>query len=73
LPILPAAIDPDVKSGDYFGPDGWQEWNGNPVKVESSKRSHDKNTAEKLWKVSEQLTGIKYNLVSVSQNQKAAV
>ena len=73
LPILRATIDPDVKRGDYFGPDGWQEWKGYPVKVESSKRSHDKNTAEKLWKVSEQLTGIKYNLVSVSQNQKAAV
>ena len=32
LPILYAATAPDVKSGDYYGPSGWQEWRGYPKK-----------------------------------------
>lgn len=60
LPTLRAATDGAAHSGDYFGPDGWQEWRGYPTKVESNKLSHDKNIAAKLWEVSENLTGIKY-------------
>ena len=60
LPTLRAAIDETAQSGDYFGPDGWQEWRGYPQKVESNKLSHDKKIATKLWEVSEQLTGIKF-------------
>jgi len=60
LPTLRAAIDEAAQSGDYFGPDGWQEWRGYPQKVESNKLSHDKNIGAKLWEVSQQLTGIKF-------------
>ena len=60
LPTLRAAIDEVAQSGDYFGPDGWQEWRGYPQKVESNKLSHDKNIGAKLWEVSQQLTGIKF-------------
>ena len=60
LPTLRAATDSNVKSGDYFGPDGFQERRGYPVKVESNKLSHDKEIAKKLWGVSEDLTGIKF-------------
>ncbi len=62
LPTLRAALDKNAQSGDYFGPDGWQEWRGYPVKVESNKLSHDKSIAAKLWDISEKLTGIKFNL-----------
>lgn len=62
LPTLRAAIDENANGGDYFGPDGWQEWRGYPVKVESNKLSHDENIAAKLWDISENLTGIKYSL-----------
>ena len=62
LPTLRAAIDESAKSGDYFGPDGWQQLRGYPIKVESNKRSHDKEIAKKLWDVSEELTGVKYQL-----------
>lgn len=62
LPTLRAATDNSAQSGDYFGPDGWQEWRGYPHKVESNKLSYDKNVAAKLWEVSEELTGIKFNL-----------
>ncbi len=61
LPTLYAAVAPDVKTGDYYGPSGWQELRGYPAKVESNKLSHDENIARKLWDVSEQLTGVKFN------------
>ena len=60
LPTLRAATDEAAESGDYFGPDGWQEWRGYPKKVESNALSHDKTIAAKLWEVSENLTGIKF-------------
>lgn len=60
LPTLRAATDPVAQSGDYFGPDGWQEWRGYPVKVESNALSRDTEIARKLWDVSEALTGIHY-------------
>lgn len=61
LPTLRAATDENAESGDYFGPDGWKEWKGYPVKVESNKLSHDESIAKKLWEVSEKLTGVKYS------------
>ena len=61
LPILRAAIDEMTQCGDYFGPDGWQEWKGFPKKVESNKLSHDLSIAKKLWDVSEEQTGVKFN------------
>jgi NAD(P)-dependent dehydrogenase (short-subunit alcohol dehydrogenase family) len=60
LPALRAATDPDAQSGDYFGPSGWKEVKGYPERVASNKRSNDKEIAEKLWRTSEKLTGIKY-------------
>ncbi len=62
LPTLRAAIDETAQSGDFFGPDGFQEMRGYPVKVESNKLSHDKDIALKLWNVSEDLTRVKFNL-----------
>lgn len=62
LPTLRAAIDETAQSGNFFGPDGWQEWRGYPKKVESNKLSHEKSIAAKLWDISEKLTGIKFNL-----------
>jgi NAD(P)-dependent dehydrogenase (short-subunit alcohol dehydrogenase family) len=60
LPSLRAAIDKDVQTGDYFGPSGFYEMQGYPVKVKSNKRSHDQNAARKLWELSEEMTDVKY-------------
>ncbi len=60
LPTLRAAIDPDVMSGDYFGPSGFREMRGNPIKVKSNAMSLNAQKAEQLWTLSEKLTGIKY-------------
>jgi NAD(P)-dependent dehydrogenase (short-subunit alcohol dehydrogenase family) len=61
LPTLRAAIDENAKSGDYFGPDGWQEWKGFPIKVYTNKLAKDTSVAKKLWDVSEELTNVKFN------------
>jgi len=63
LPVLYAATAPDVQAGDYYGPDGWFELRGHPTKVHSSERSHDMAVAATLWKVSEELTGVRYSSV----------
>ncbi len=60
LPTLRAAIDPDVKGGDYYGPNGKSEWRGYPVLVESTDLARNKENARKLWIVSEKLTGVKF-------------
>jgi NAD(P)-dependent dehydrogenase (short-subunit alcohol dehydrogenase family) len=60
LPTLRAATDLKAASGDYYGPDGRREIKGYPVKVQSNTLSKDENIAQKLWDVSEQLTGVKF-------------
>lgn len=53
-----AAVDPNVRGGDYYGPDGGQK--GYPVVVKSSAASYDEKAAARLWEASEKLTGISY-------------
>ena len=60
LPTLRAGFDPDAQPGDYFGPSGFMEIRGDPVKVESTEQSHDADIAAALWKKSEELTGLVY-------------
>ena len=60
LPLLRAATDPGAKGGDYFGPRGFREWGGHPVRVSSSDASHDTVAARELWRLSEELTGVDY-------------
>ncbi|MCG8632683.1 MAG: oxidoreductase [Desulfobacterales bacterium] len=60
LPTLYAACSPDVKPKNYFGPRGWFEMRGYPKKVAPNKRSLDKETGNRLWKMSESLTGVSF-------------
>jgi len=60
LPSLRAATDPRVSGGQFFGPRGLMQLWGYPVMVQSNKASHNIADAQKLWAVSEQLTGIYY-------------
>ncbi|MCG5432404.1 SDR family NAD(P)-dependent oxidoreductase [Mycobacterium sp. MYCO198283] len=60
LPTLRAATDPQVRSGQYYGPDGLAEFRGYPVVVDSTARSHDADAQRRLWQVSEELTGVVY-------------
>ncbi|MBD3388961.1 MAG: SDR family NAD(P)-dependent oxidoreductase [Candidatus Altiarchaeales archaeon] len=62
LPTLYAATAEDVKGGEYVGPGGFMEMRGHPRKVESNKASHDVDVARRLWRVSEEMTGVGYSL-----------
>ena len=62
LPTLRAATDPAVQGGQYYGPDGFRETRGYPTLVESSPKSHDQDVQRRLWTVSEQLTGVTYQV-----------
>ncbi|PND59671.1 short-chain dehydrogenase [Mycobacterium sp. ENV421] len=60
LATLRAATDPSVTGGQYYGPDGFRELRGHPKLVSSSNQSHDRNVQQRLWAVSEELTGVKF-------------
>ena len=62
LPTLYAAAASDVSGGEYFGPRGIGETRGRPVRVSYSVRAHDAETAQRLWQVSEELTGVRFDL-----------
>lgn len=59
-PTLMAALASDVKGGEYFGPQGPKEWTGKPGRAESTALANDVNVANKLWEISEKLTGVYY-------------
>ena len=60
LPSLRAAVDPDARGGQYYGPDGKGEKSGYPIVVDSNSASKDEQDARRLWDLSEELTGIHY-------------
>ncbi|MEO8605684.1 MAG: oxidoreductase [bacterium] len=62
LPQLYAATAPGVHGGDYYGPDGIGELWGHPRAVVSNPKSRDVAAAQRLWELSEQLTGVRYAL-----------
>ena len=64
LPSLYAATAPDVRGGDYYGAGSWFEMRGHPRKVGTSARARDERTAERLWSVSEELTGVRYQALA---------
>jgi hypothetical protein len=66
LPTLRAATDPHARGGDFYGPSGWSEYTGAPVRVESSPGSHDREISRRLWALSEQLTGVYYHVETPS-------
>lgn len=62
LPQIRAAVDPNVKGAEFYGPGGFNEMKGFPVKVQSNSASHNLDDARKLWELSEKLTGVKFEL-----------
>ena len=60
LPSLRAAVDPEARGSQYYGPGGKGERSGYPVVVDSNSASKNVEDAQSLWDISEELTGIKY-------------
>lgn len=61
LPTVRAAVDPEAKGGQYYGPGGFMEQRGYPVIVQSNDKSHNLADARQLWDASETLTGVTYD------------
>jgi NAD(P)-dependent dehydrogenase (short-subunit alcohol dehydrogenase family) len=68
LPTLRAATEDGLKGAEYFGPDGFMEMRGFPVRVPSNELSKDAGIAKRLWEVSENLTGVKFDFHRKAQS-----
>jgi NAD(P)-dependent dehydrogenase (short-subunit alcohol dehydrogenase family) len=66
-PTLYAATAPGIRGGAYAGPGGFHEMRGHPKLVDSSAASKDEVTARRLWEVSEDLTGVRYDFSSAAR------
>ena len=60
LPEIRASVDQNAKGGEFYGPNGKREMKGFPVIVKSTAASYDKESALKLWEISEKLTSVKF-------------
>jgi NAD(P)-dependent dehydrogenase (short-subunit alcohol dehydrogenase family) len=65
LPMLYAATAEDVIGGEYVGPGGLFDMRGPPEFQQSNDASRDEETAERLWEVSTDLTGVEYDFESI--------
>ena len=65
LPTLFAATVPDLPGGAYVGPDGFGEMRGYPRLVGTTTAARDPETARRLWRVSEELTRVRFDFGSV--------
>ena len=60
LPGVFAATAAQISPGGYYGPDGWMELRGQPGPARPRKLADNREVAQRLWQVSEQLTGVRY-------------
>ncbi|MBT3318916.1 MAG: SDR family NAD(P)-dependent oxidoreductase [Clostridia bacterium] len=62
LPGVRASLDVEAVGGTYYGPGGRGGMKGKPVIVESNKASHSEPDAKRLWTISQELTGVTFNI-----------
>ncbi|MGP4052012.1 SDR family oxidoreductase [Streptomyces sp. 2A115] len=62
-PILYAATSPEAGGGLLYGPDGFGQFTGSPTQLAIYKSARSEETAARLWRVSERLTGIEFAAV----------
>jgi protochlorophyllide reductase len=58
LPTLYAATSPDVRGGDYYGPDGPMEMRGKPGRARIPRAASDTGVSAALWDRTAELTGV---------------
>ncbi|WP_088007017.1 oxidoreductase [Indiicoccus explosivorum] len=61
LPTIYAATAPNLTGGEYIGPDGKGQRKGYPTLERPDPAALDEKTAERLWNVSEEMTGVVYD------------
>lgn len=62
LPPLFAATAPEAKNGGYYGPQ--HDTKGYPVEVRAADRAYAETNAQKLWALSEKLTGVTFEALN---------
>jgi NAD(P)-dependent dehydrogenase (short-subunit alcohol dehydrogenase family) len=62
VPLVHATVGADVRSGEYWGPDGWFQLRGGAVVVPAEPRAHDRGEAARLWAASEAASGVTFAL-----------
>ncbi|MES9986294.1 MAG: oxidoreductase [Candidatus Thiodiazotropha endolucinida] len=67
-PILKAALDSNVKGGEYYGPTGLQEMKGVPGIATRTKYSLREDVASGLWDLSEKMTSTNFKIPANSPN-----
>ncbi len=60
LPTLYAATSPQAQPGGYYGPSGFREIRGLPAPAKVPPQAKDRATSERLWRVSEELSGVSF-------------
>jgi NAD(P)-dependent dehydrogenase (short-subunit alcohol dehydrogenase family) len=66
-PMLYAATSETITGGEYVGPGGLLNMRGAPDLQRSSDRSYDPDVAAALWSLSEDLTGVTYDLATPAE------
>ncbi len=67
LPLLYAATVSDVPSGSFVGPDGFMEQRGHPHIVTAAGKAYDEDAWRRLWDISEELTGVRYEFAAAER------
>jgi hypothetical protein len=65
-PTLYAATYPDLEGGVFIGPDGFAELRGHPHISTPNRAARDEDVAARLWGVSEELTGVHFDLAATT-------
>lgn len=60
LPSVAAAADPALTALSFVGPDGIGGWRGKPTLVKLPPAAMDDAAAKRLWEISENLTGLRF-------------
>jgi len=60
LPTICAASHPDLRGGEYIGPDGFGNHKGDPALTDEAGKMFKADLSARLWEVSESLTGVRY-------------
>jgi NAD(P)-dependent dehydrogenase (short-subunit alcohol dehydrogenase family) len=64
LPTLYAATVPELPGGSFIGPDGFMEGRGHPQIVTAAGKAYDEAAWQRLWEISEELTGVHYEFTA---------
>jgi hypothetical protein len=56
----------DLPGGSFVGPDGFMEGRGYPHVVTAARKAYDEDAWQRLWAVSEELTGVGYEFAAAT-------